>query len=398
MRAGGDRAATGVGVGAAATGARREAAHDQAVAQDGADALDWGHRDPRGGARARRRDRAAAAQRVPRHGRPGVHDPRAVDRVRPRRAGVGGGLLDPVDHRLAPQPHRDQEPGHARHVRRGLRGPGLVLVAASAHRRQDVLGAAVTAPARGRDRVAGAEAREAGVERALALAIHRGHAHERTVQRRRLLAERERVVAGRRHHHDAGVQRPLDRVGEGGVAVAHQRRVGPQREIDHLRSVRARVVDPGGHVLDAARAVGVQHPHHQHVGLGRHTLHADAVVRVGRHDPRHVRAVVVRGVLVGGVVVAVDEVVAGDQAPRQVGVGEVRAGVHHRDRGSLALGDLVGGVRPDHRHAPLLRVERIVGRARGGDRHQKRDERGRDEAPLPHRAYGTRWHHPSRCT
>jgi hypothetical protein len=260
--------------------------------------------------------RAGAAQSG--HRRTGVHEPGAELRVLAGGAEVGRGGADALDRRL---------PAHG------------------AARRHD----AEPAP-------------EGGEEQALPALVDRAHAQQ-AVAGVGLLADRHAVVARRRHHHDAGG----DRAPDGGVervalGRADERCLAAEREVDHVGVVGARVVDAAGDVVARAAAVVAERADRHQRRAGRHALDPDPVAGRRADDPCDVGAVAV-AVLRGGV--APDNVVALADAPRQVGVVGLHAGVDDRHHRPGSGRDPVRGVGLDQVEVPLSGAPRVGG-ARGG--------------------------------
>ena len=155
------------------------------------------------------------------------------------------------------------------------------------------------------------------------------------------------AVAGRGHHHDAGLPGRHHRLGQGIVPVPRQG-LGADREVHHLDAV-GRLV--GHQPVDAADDVGVGAGAVGQESLDRHQVgrRGDAVVlalggdAARQHDARHVGTMAaVVGVAAHRIELVVDGVILGEHPRLTVGVVvEIRegpvAGVDHRHRDTGAV-------------------------------------------------------------
>ena len=311
----------------------------------------------------------------PGHRRLRVHEPRTELHVRPGRPQVRRGRKDPRDSRLPAYAQRHEQRRHPRHVRRGLRGPGQLVVAAVVPGGQDVLVRSGHArPARRDEAQPRAEAR---VEAAVLALVHGAHA-EHLAGERVVLAERQPVVARGRHHHHAVIHGSL----YGGRHRVLQAEAGSgkrrsEAQVDHVGAVGGGPVDSRRNVGVRPRSAVVQHPDGHDGRAGRDAVHADAVAGICRDDARHVGAV---AVAVLRRRVARHEVPAGPDPACQVGMRGVDAGVHHRHRGARAGARRMGRVGVDQVEAPLLRAERIRAGGVRGRRDQRCTQNRRDPA------------------
>ena len=172
--------------------------------------------------------------------------------------------------------------------------------------------------------------------------IHRADG-EHTGETRRH-ADLTTVVAGRGDHEQALAARVGDCVGQHrrGLAAA-------EAEVDDAGRVIGSPDDARGDIDVAAGAVGREHLDRQDGGLRRHARLGNAVALGLGHRARDVRAV---PVVVRGVVRALDDVPARQQAPRQIGRGR-HSRVDHGDDDTRAARQRPGRPGPDGVEAPL---------------------------------------------
>ena len=141
--------------------------------------------------------------------------------------------------------------------------------------------------------------------------------------------------------------------------------MGAERHQDHVGARVDRGDDARDDVAVEPGAVRAEHGDRQHADVCPGDAgDADVVVRVGRDDAGHPRAVPVR-VGVGGLVL--DERLAGHKVLRKILVGRVHTRVEDGDDGAAVEAGVVDCLVPaDLRQVPLLRVERVAGDRLGG--------------------------------